>query len=87
MAILRLLGVLKVCNNVFLEDTRDVHVLHCGVSKIDTLLELSIFDVEILNDKSHVTEDVRVDDCADSDGRGTKEDLPLTQRGDVVAGK
>ena len=53
-----------------------VHVLHGGVSQINTFLKFRVLLVKVLNDKSHITEHICVDDCTYCDSCCAKEDLP-----------
>ena len=87
LAVLRLLGVLQVADDVLLQLLRHVHVLHGRVGEVNRFLELGVLLVQILNNQRHIAEDDRVDDGAERDSRSAEEDFPLADRSDVVAGQ
>ena len=54
----------------------DLHVLHCGVRRVELFLELCCLSVDSLKQHRHVTEDVGVDNRANQNASSADSNLP-----------
>ena len=68
----------EIGDDIILHTLWHIHVLHGGVSQVNRLLELSVLQIQILDDHCYVTEDIGVDDGAQEYGEGAEEDFELS---------
>ena len=78
LILLTLLSELEETDDTRLKIKRKFDVLHSGVDLIKLLLESILFSVEILNQHSHITQDVSVDNGTDCITKHNKEHLNIT---------
>ena len=78
LILLTLLCELEETNDTRLEIERKLDVLHSSVNLIKLLLESILFSVKILDQDSHITQDIGIDDGSNCITENNKEHLDIT---------